>query len=997
LVFVADDGIHGRELWKTDGTADGTVMVKDINPGPGGAFSPIPADPTQSRLLPNLTNVNGTLFFIADDGVHGAELWKSDGTEAGTVLVKDINPGSASTFSIFYRPALTNVNGTLFFAASTPATGIELWKSDGTEAGTVLVKDIYPGSGSGLSQSPEIVASGGVAYFTAFTPATGFELWKTDGTPAGTVLVKDIRPGPADSFVRNLTDVNGTLFFTADDGSHGGQLWKSDGTAAGTVLVLNLAPSPFGVQLVDFVALNGTLYFSASSVSSPFFRLYKSDGTAAGTVLVDPDLSPGIGSVAAVNGTLFFRYSNALWKTDGTAAGTVMLASVFADQFTDVAGTLFFTEDTNNLWKSDGTEAGTVLVRGDLRGIGPLTAVGGSVFFTVQDDAVGVELWHSDGTAAGTALVRDINTHTQGSYPAGLTALNGDLYFSASGDLWKTDGTAAGTVRLTDAASGGPFDRVGSSIVTLNGTVYFSTTYDLWKSDGTSAGTALLKTIGTPGRTDSVYGLVSLNGALYFVADDGIHGRELWTSDGTAEGTVLLKDINPGPSHSDPRSLTLVNGTVFFTASDPVHGNELWKTDGTEAGTVLVKDVNPGSASGLPFYVVSPLAGVNGTLFFAADDGVHGLELWKSDGTEAGTVLVKDVNPGRSGSIDYFNPQLIDVNGTLFFVANDGVHGNELWKSDGTADGTVLVKDINPGSADSSIQYLTALNGVLYFAADDGIHGIELWRSDGTADGTQLVIDIRPNGSGFPMNIIAADGMLYFSGHDGVNGRELWRSDGTADGTVMIADVNPGPGNSSPDHLTWVDGKLFFTADDGSHGVELWVWAPSPAVTSVLVNDGSAQRSLVTGLTVTFSTTVALDADAFVVQRQDGNLAGVTFTTAVVDGHTVAVLAFTGDDVLAGSLADGNYVLTVRADRVHDGLGQGLDADATSAFFRYFGDSNGDRSVDDTDLALFQAALGTSAGDPGYLAYFDYNGDGVIDALDQAAFLKRLGTHLDPP
>jgi ELWxxDGT repeat protein len=194
-----------------------------------------------------------------------------------------------------------------------------------------------------------------------------------------------------------------------------------------------------------------------------------------------------------------------------------------------------------------------------------------------------------------------------------------------------------------------------------------------------------------------------------------------------------------------------------------------------------------------------------------------------------------------------------------------------------------------------------------------------------------------------------------------------------------------------------VDGKLFFTADDGFHGVELWVWAPSATVDGVLVNDGSAQRSMVTGLTVTFSTTVTLDADAFVVQRQDGILAGVTFTASVVDGRTVAVLAFTGADILAGSLADGNYTLTVRADRVHDGLGRGLDADSTSAFFRYFDDSNGDRGVDDTDLALFQTALGTSAGDPGYLSYFDFNGDGVIDDLDQAQFLSRLGTRLDPP
>ena len=100
---------------------------------------------------PVLTNVNGTLFFTADDGVNGCELWKSDGTAAGTVLVKDIRPGSCSSCP----RNLTNVNGTLFFAADDGSDGRELWKSDGTAAGTVLVKDICPGSGGSASRQPD--------------------------------------------------------------------------------------------------------------------------------------------------------------------------------------------------------------------------------------------------------------------------------------------------------------------------------------------------------------------------------------------------------------------------------------------------------------------------------------------------------------------------------------------------------------------------------------------------------------------------------------------------------------------------------------------------------------------------------------------------------------------------------------------------------------------------------------------------------------------------
>src|SRR5262245_62031164 len=105
--------------------------------------------------------------------------------------------------------------------------------------------------------------------------------------------------------------------------------------------------------------------------------------------------------------------------------------------------------------------------------------------------------------------------------------------------------------------------------------------------------------------------------------------------------------------------------------------------------TSLVKVINPAGI------FTGPMVNVNGTLFFAADDGVNGQELWKSDGTAAGTIMVKDIRPGANGS---FPENLTAVGNTLFFAADDGVNGTELWKSDGTAAGTILVKDINPGS-----------------------------------------------------------------------------------------------------------------------------------------------------------------------------------------------------------------------------------------------------------------------------------------------------------
>src|SRR5262249_19135892 len=154
-----------------------------------------------------------------------------------------------------------------------------------------------------------------------------------------------------------------------------------------------------------------------------------------------------------------------------------------------------------------------------------------------------------------------------------------------------------------------------------------------------------------------------------------------------------------------------------------------------------------------------------------------------------------------------------------------------------------------------------------------------------------------------------------------------------------------------------------------------------------------AQRSMVTSLTVSFSTQVTIDPGAFELRRQDSVLVGLNVATSVVDGHTLAVLTFTGQDIVAGSLADGNYTLTTHAGLIRDlDLGRPLaGGDRTDTFFRLFGDADGDGRVGVNDLRTFVSTLGKHAGDPGYLWYFDYNGDGVVDVGDLVQLLPRLG------
>jgi ELWxxDGT repeat protein len=178
---------------------------------------------------------------------------------------------------------------------------------------------------------------------------------------------------------------------------------------------------------------------------------------------------------------------------------------------------------------------------------------------------------------------------------------------------------------------------------------------------------------------------------------------------------ILVKDINTGAAGvSNPVNIVTIGNTAYFSATSFDSGAELWKTDGTPAGTVVIKDINPGFNNSNPQGFVS-----NGSdIFFTANDGTHGVELWKTDGTSGGTSLVKDIINGSKSSSPF---ALSVLAGKLYFIADDSVHGKELWVSDGTNNGTTLLKDINNGknSSFNSQASFVAVGSALYFPTND--------------------------------------------------------------------------------------------------------------------------------------------------------------------------------------------------------------------------------------------------------------------------------------
>lgn len=828
MFFYSGDQASGLEPWCTDGTSAGTRLLLDILPGRG------------SSLPANLTAHPNGLFFTADDGVHGREWWWSDGTAAGTRLVSDAIPGLPSTVPVAATVAGGRL---FYFVPSPVVEDqFELWTSDGTDAGTQALADglampaslracgdrifffntaarqvwtsdgTFPGTKvvTTLADPQEYLLGAAVAgaryFFTTEKQIPSDEpffffkykrrLLTSDGTPEGTSVLRD-ETHHAQEHLSQLVPSGDRLYYVGYSSQAGGlQVWSTDGSLAGTRITKVVVPNVFSIL--------GPLKLTAAGGGQVVFfyddRLWASDSTEAGTrALTDLDLPAGETFPLTSAGSLVYlersKHGIPGWEITGfsrirTASDSVTPLPATAEigrnallNGTSTLGDDWYLSTTSlsepsesKLWRLPaGAQAPQLVKVFKAKGttIYPplgkvnqsLGVLGKTVVFPALT-AKGQELWRSGGTAKST---RSVVKATDGSLTGFFETRGGKVYATRFDppngvELLGTNGGRRGTF-IRPFLPGETYFGLGNEF--FYGPLDQTLPQYLIRTNGTRKGTRPV----LPGATPVV---PPAQGHIFVNDTPGV-GKEPWVSDGTREGTKLLADLFPGQADSLPKILGRAGNKTFFLAYVPGSNQSLHVTEGTPQTTHFVKDL---SSIEIHSLLIRSFAAYQGEAYFVGRClNVYGL--WKSDGTETGTVLVKQLEV-KGDPLDPYNaevhgeePCLTEAGGLLFFNAR-GAGGRELWKSDGTTAGTQPVADIRPGIYGSDPRNLYAANGKLYFSADDGTHGFEIWTSDGTAAGTQMVVDLTGDGlSSYPENFTLVGTKLYFFAQAPGVGREL--------------------------------------------------------------------------------------------------------------------------------------------------------------------------------------------------------------------------------
>jgi uncharacterized delta-60 repeat protein len=661
-------------------------------------------------------------------------------------------------------------------------------------------------------------------------------------------------------------------------------------------------------------------------------------------------------------------------------------------------------------------------------------------------------------TAAGVCSVVGVTVTLTGAGTCSITASqDGDNVFAPSPDVTQAF-QVVGPRTLTITRTGSGTGRVESSpfgidcgvncvatfqdgaLVTLTGQADSGSAFVGWSgdadcSDGLVTMTSNVSCVATftslrfvarlvaeirPGTTGSApVDMKVFNGALYFRANDGINGDELWRLDANTTTPIMVADIFPGPSSSSPSQLTVAGNVLYFGATS-ASGFELWQYDGISV--TLAADINPGPGNsqltsltalgnqvvfkaydgtdGEELFAFDPIAGLikfniddscpdcgsnpynlkvhDGRLYFGAAEPVFGAELYSYDGATVTRLTAGSLSPGQftviggriiyaAGSfqtqlrsyeiatetdveivlpsVGFLGPapgQFTQMNGVVYFTAQDDDHGRELWVTDGTQGGTRLVADVYPGPTGSNPAHLTPFNGELVFSATDQAAGHELRATTGV--GSRLIADLAPgsNGSGFDGFLPTSSG-LFFVSQGGGTTLHPWVTDGTAAGTEVIrkADgqlINPTGDSMDDTKFTSFNGDIYFAGSSSGNNFELWRivlgGGGSQPPVAVATAPPTVQAAANCQADVLFDGTASSDPDGDslgYVWSENGNVLATVAKPTITLGVGTHVIRLTVTDP-QGATAFDEVVVTVNSSFTLTYLGPNrLQAEAPSA------------------------------------------------------------------
>ena len=755
VYFYANDNVHGIELWRSDGSTNGTYMLKDCIPGSEGQYI---YDSSSSPFPLGIVAYRNNIYFIAKATEDGKNvLWKSNGTKSGTVQVTQESEGTVSRLTLyanklFYMKTyykicstngtthttilddptdggsmtlLQNINGKLYFISR-----LKLYSTNGTLNNIVEYQNV-----SAYSKS-KLLHDGSTFFITNPTQIAKIE----NNTK---IIIKEFTDN-VNSYgnsveLNDFITLNGSIYFTAYTQGFGKQLWKSDGTVEGTVMVENPYVSTVtnGLVFNDYTIKNNVLYYSQNN---PTLYLKTDPSTDQATQLRGPG---SVREIAALNDDILLISNSGLWSSFGVPyeeaykISDVQLRTKYKKQMLFNAGNkLYFPGVKNNsvsLWSTDGTANGTKQVHDiatrtkdsiSLDVKSEYVSVKGIDYF-VGDDGAGYEIWRTDGTEAGTTMVKNVfGGETYTGIPQDLINYKDNLYFFAGSSrtilsLWKSDGTEDGTVQIGSNQSHIFSLRKSNGLLFFNTESRKGTATKLWISDGASSGTVAIKEFTSESRISNI---VSYPGGIYFVENEG-----LWKSDGTTAGTVLIRSIPNTPSNfytnisRIPMFYSEVTNEVYFELK-----GDIKRSDGTARGTRGI--------SYREFNVRLKYVDGDDIYYTKSPQGFREprLELWMYKRSTNTHVLVNEfLNSQDYGYMESF----ISTGDKLFFVVDTVNIGKEMWVWDKTTNVTSLLKDYLVGPSDSEINIHRIYQGKVLFSAYDGID-TKLYLTDGTSEGT---------------------------------------------------------------------------------------------------------------------------------------------------------------------------------------------------------------------------------------------------------------------